>query len=103
MNKSFGFIDFTAVKAAVSLDHVLQHYGILEKLHPSGKEGLRGCCPIHNGTNPEQFCVSLAKNLWNCFSECQRGGNQLDFIAAMENCQLGEAAWNANDWFSLGR
>ena len=102
MNRSSGFIDFAAVKAAVSLEQILRHYGVLDQLKPSGKEGLRGCCPIHGGTNPDQFCVSLAKNAWNCFSECQRGGNQLDFIMVMEKCQLSEAAWKANEWFSLG-
>ena len=45
MNKSFCFIDFAAVKAAVSLEQILQRYGILDQLKPAGKEGLRGSCP----------------------------------------------------------
>ena len=103
MSKQLGYIDFAAVKAAVSLEQVLEHYGILEKLHPSGEKSFRGCCPIHNGVDPDQFCVTPARNLWNCFSECKHGGNQLDFVMAMEDCSLAEAAWKVNEWFELGQ
>jgi hypothetical protein len=68
------FVDFKAVKSAVSMEQTLQHYGLLEKLKRSG-DSLTGACPIHRGSNPTQFRVSLGKNLWNCFSDCKGGGN----------------------------
>lgn len=101
MSKSRGYIDFAAVKAATTLEQVLEHYGILAKLKGGGAS-LRGCCPIHKGTHPTQFSVTLSKNSWNCFSECEHGGNHMDFVVKMENCTLMEAAWLMNDWFNLG-
>ena len=101
MSKTLGFIDFAAVKAAVSLEQVLRHYGVLEKLKPHGA-GLRGCCPIHKGDDPKQIAVTLEKNIWNCFSQCKHGGNMLEFVMQMEDCTLSQAAWKVNDWFGLG-
>lgn len=101
MSKSLGYIDIAAVKAATTLEQVLSHYGILEQLEPCGSS-LRGCCPIHKGTNPKQFSVTLAMNAWKCFSECQHGGNHIDFVMRMENCTLVQAGWKMNEWFNLG-
>jgi DNA primase len=62
---------------------------------------LNGPCPIHKGSNPTQFRVSISKNIWNCFSECKHGGNVLDFIAEMENASIHAAALKAIEWFNL--
>ena len=94
------FIDFRAVKAAITMEQVLQHYGLLDQFKRSG-DSLSGACPIHKGSNPTQFRVSLSKNLWNCFSECKSGGNSLDFIAKMEEATIHAAALKAIDWFGL--
>jgi len=95
------FVDFKAVKAAVSMEQVLQHYGLLDVFKRSGNgESLSGPCPIHKGTNPTQFRVSLTKNCWNCFSGCE-GGNILDFVSKMENLKLHAAALRLCEWFSL--
>jgi DNA primase len=94
------FVDFKAVKAAVKMEDVLKHYGLLDKMKQTG-DNLSGCCPIHEGTNPTQFRVSLSKNLWNCFSECKNGGNVLDFIAQMEDVSIHAAAHKAIEWFKL--
>ena len=96
------FVDFKAIKSAVSMEQVLDHYGLLEKLKHSG-DSLTGACPIHRGSNPTQFRVSLGKNLWNCFSDCKGGGNVLDFIAKMEDISIHAAAARAMDWFGLDR
>ena len=97
------YIDFTAVKAAVTMTQVLEHYGLLATLTPKKNgEALEGPCPIHKGSSPDQFKVSIPKNCWNCFSECQCGGNVLDFVAKMENCDAQEAAIRMNGWFNLG-
>ena len=94
------FIDFKAVKAAISMERVLEHYGVLDRFKRSG-DSLSGPCPIHKGSNPTQFRVSLSKNIWNCFSECKHGGNALDFIVRMENVSIHAAALKAIEWFDL--
>jgi DNA primase len=94
------FVDFKAVKAAITMEQVLTHYGILEKFKP-GTDSLNGPCPIHKGSNPTQFRISLSKNIWNCFSECKHGGNVLDFIAEMEKVSIHAAALKAIEWFNI--
>jgi DNA primase len=93
------FIDFKKVKAAITMEQVLEHYSILDKFKRSG-ESLSGPCPIHDGVNPTQFRVNTVKNVWNCFSRC-KGGNALDFIAKMEKVSIHAAAANAIEWFGL--
>jgi DNA primase len=94
------FVDFKAVKAAITMERVLEHYGLLDRFKRSG-DSLNGPCPIHKGNNPTQFRVSISKNIWNCFSECKHGGNVLDFIVRMEDVSIHAAALKAIEWFSL--
>jgi DNA primase len=94
------FVDFKAVKAAITMEQVLEHYGLMDRFKRSG-DSLSGPCPIHKGSSPTQFRVSTSKNIWHCFSECKHGGNTLDFIAKMENVSIHAAALKAIDWFHL--
>jgi len=94
------FVDFRAVKAAITMEQLLQHYGILDQFKRTG-DSLNGPCPIHKGSNPTQFRVSTTKNIWNCFSDCEHGGNTLDFITKMEKCSIHAAALKAIEWFNL--
>ncbi len=94
------FIDFKAVKAAITMEQVLEHYGLMHQFKRSG-DRLSGPCPIHKGSSPNQFSVSIEKNVWNCFSECKHGGNVLDFIAKMEDVSILAAANKAIEWFHL--
>src|SRR5579864_1659829 len=94
------FIDFKAVKAAITMEQVLEHYSLIHQFKRRD-DSLSGPCPIHKGSNPTQFRVSLSKNVWNCFSECKHGGNTLDFIARMENVSIHAAALKAVEWFKL--
>jgi DNA primase len=94
------FVNFKAIKAAITMERVLEHYGLLQKFKKKG-DSLSGPCPIHKGENPTQFRVSISKNIWNCFSECKHGGNVLDFIAKMENSSIHAAALKAIEWFQL--
>jgi DNA primase len=100
MPKKSKFVDFRAVKAAITMEQVLEHYGLLDKFKRSG-DSLSGPCPIHKGNNATQFRVSTSKNVWNCFSECKHGGNTLDFIAKMEDVSILAAANKAIEWFHL--
>jgi DNA primase len=94
------YVDFKAVKAAITMEQVLKHYGLLSKFKKNG-DRLSGPCPIHKGENPTQFSVSIEKNVWNCFSECKHGGNTLEFIAKMEDVSILAAANKAIEWFHL--
>jgi len=99
------FIDFTAVKAAVSFGQVLERYGLAAKMHSTRNgDGLDGPCPIHpDTTSKDIFKVTLSKNCWYCHnSACKCGGNHLDFVAKMENCTAQEAALKLDNWFNLG-
>ena len=81
--------DFAAVKRAISLEAMLHHYQIRGlRRH---RDQLQGCCPIHRGRRGDSFRVHLTKNIFQCFA-CQAHGNVLDFVAAMEQCSLREAA-----------
>ena len=94
------FVDFKSIKAAVTMEQVLDRYGLLDSMKRSG-DSLSGCCPIHNGTNPTQFRVSVSKSVWNCFSECKHGGNTLDFVAEKEVISVHAAALKLIEWFDL--
>jgi DNA primase len=94
------FVDFKAVKSAISMEQVLEHYDLISQFKRSG-DNLSGPCPIHKGNNATQFRVNISKNIWNCFSECKHGGNTLDFIAKMDNVSIHAAALKAIEWFHL--
>jgi DNA primase len=81
--KKKNWVDFKTIKAQVSIEMVLERYGVLDGFKKSGKN-LVGCCPIHKGSNPRQFSVDPERNIFNCFGNCKTGGNVLDFVALME-------------------
>ena len=91
------WVDFRAVKGAVTIEQVLGRYGL--KLKRSGKE-LRGRCPIHKGEGTDTFHANTDKNAFHCFS-CNAKGNVLDLVAAIEKCNVRDAALRLRDWFSL--
>src|SRR5437867_12597102 len=92
------WVDFRAVKQAVSMQMALDHYQV-NWLRKKGEE-LRGRCPIHKGEGQDTFHVNVAKNAFQCFS-CKARGNVLDFVAAMEQCTVRDAAAKLQDWFSI--
>ena len=94
------YVDFRAVKQAVSMVQVLDHYKLTDRFQHKG-DSLSGPCPLHDGQNPSQFRVSVSKNCWNCFGECKRGGNILDFVSLKERVSIREAAIRISDWFKL--
>lgn len=103
------WVDYRAVKAAVSMQMALASYGI--RLQHLDSEYLRGRCPLpaHTSKSSRQsFIVNLQKNAWACHSDScvaarggRIGGNVLDFIAAMENCSIRDAALKLQDWFAV--
>jgi DNA primase len=83
------WVDFAAIKQSVPLAPLLQRYQV--KVRRSGRDQYRGRCPIHRGEGPEAFHANLSQNIFHCFS-CGAGGSVLDFVAAMEGCDLRQAA-----------
>src|SRR4051794_13693799 len=92
------WVDFKAIKAAVSMQAILGRYGV-NWLRKNGEE-LRGRGPIHQGDGQSTFHAHLSKNVFNCFS-CKAHGNVLDFVAAMEKCSVRDAAVKITNWFSI--
>ena len=99
MDTQKDWVDFKAVKQAVSMEMVLDRYGInwLRK----NRDELRGRCPIHKGEGERSFQVNISKGAFQCFS-CKARGNVLDFVAAMEQCSIRDAALKLNAWFLVG-
>lgn len=94
------WVDFRIIKAAVTMQRVLEHYGLA--LKKNGHE-LRGKGPIHRGANNKHFTANVSKNVFKCFfAECSAHGNVLDFVAAMEHCSVRDAAVKLKDWFRVG-
>jgi DNA primase len=102
------WVDYRAVKTAVSMEMALASYGI--QLHRLDRDCLRGRCPlpVHTSRSSRQsFIVNIAKNAWACHSDScvaargRIGGNVLDFISAMENCSIREAALKLQEWFTV--
>lgn len=95
------WVDYKEIKERVTMEMVLTRYGLFGKLKPSGSN-LVGVCPIHKGSNPRQFSVSLERNIYNCFGNCKSGGNIMDFVAKMEKVDLHQAALLLKEWFLSG-
>ena len=95
---SNAFVDFKEVKSRVTLVQVLERYDLLRTLKRSG-DRLSGPCPLHRGTNPTQFRVSISKNCFNCFGNCGRGGNVIDFVSLREAVPFRDAALLLQKWF----
>jgi DNA primase len=91
------WVSYRAVKQAISIDQVLEHYG-----RPFARRGdrLEAACPIHGGESRRQLKVSLAKGAFKCFG-CGAGGNVLDLVAGAEGVSIREAALLLVEWFAL--
>lgn len=106
---SLPWVDFKAVKAAISMERALAYYGVmLRRVHGPY---LRGRCPLPGHASKrstQSLIVNTEKNVWICHSaSCvesrsgRSGGNVLDFVAAMERCSLRDAALKLQDRFAL--
>ena len=97
-----GALDFEHIKCVVPLTLVLERYNVLANLRRVGAQQLVGACPIHKGTNKRQFVVNQTTNEWKCFGDCQRGCATFEFVAALENVSIVEAARLIAGWFAIG-
>lgn len=79
--RTTGWVHFRALKETVSVENILQHYDLVEKLRPR-KDELVGPCPFHQETKGS-FRASLTKNAFQCFG-WKRKGNILDSVVCKE-------------------
>ena len=93
-----GWVDFNAVRAAVSIEQVLDHYQVLGLFEPT-ENGLRGPSPLADSKSMP-FHVNTRNDVWYCHAT-KRGGNQLDLVAVLEEVSVKEAAERLVGWFSL--
>jgi len=103
------WVDFRAVKASISMEMTLAHYGVM--LHRLDRCYLRGRCPLPthlSKSSRQSFIVNTEKNAWACHSDScaaarggRVGGNVLDFVAFMESCSIRDAALRLRNWFSI--
>jgi DNA primase len=102
-------LDFAKIKE-IKLTDVCGRYKIALKFR--GDYANAQCpLPTHKeGDKGKSFSVNLAENYWRCFSEScnannggKRGGDVINFVAAMEKCREKEAAEKLADWFNVGK
>ena len=103
------WVSFDEIKKTVTLQMAIEHYGI--PLRRVNANTLRGKCPLptHGSEkSKESFTATLTKGVggaWACQSQsCIKargrvGGNVLDFVAAMEQCSVRDAAIKLQIWF----
>ena len=77
-----GHFSVKTIKEAHDIVDVISRY---TKLRKAGKEYV-GKCPFHQENHPS-LQVSQKKQLFYCFS-CQRKGDAIDFIKAIENLDV---------------
>ncbi len=64
------------VKHEISLQRLVEDYGITLKAH--GKERM-GLCPFHDDNEPS-LVITPDKNLWHCLGACNTGGSVIDWV-----------------------
>lgn len=92
------WVNFAEIRAKVSIEAVLRDMYGLANLKPDGDK-LVGPCPVHNGDSPRAFHADMKKNIWHCFSRCQRGGNVLDLVSLKDGISIREAGLKLQERF----
>lgn len=103
------WVSFDEIKKVVTLRMAIDHYKI--PLRRVNAHTLRGKCPLpthHSEKSSDSFTATLNKGVggaWACQSQScvkargRAGGNVLDFVAAMEQCSVRDAAIKLQTWF----
>jgi transposase len=87
------YIDFEHIKQQLSMERLLGHLGLAQRLRGSGPQ--RRCtCPIHRGDGRGRtFSVNLKDNVFICFdARCGKQGDVIDLWAALHHFDLRGAA-----------
>jgi DNA primase len=75
---------FKYLKVRVSITAVLQDKGIITVFRKRADQ-LVGPCPLHGGDNPNAFVISLSKNIWHCFTQCNTGGDVVKLVQCLDS------------------
>ena len=75
---------FKYLKARVSIAAVLQDKGLNTAFRKRADQ-LVGPCPVHGGDNPNAFVISLSKNIWHCFTQCNAGGDVVELVRRLDS------------------
>ncbi len=96
------FLDFGHIKAQLTMQRVLAHLGLAERLQGSGPQR-RCACPIHPGDGRGRtFSVNLNDNVFRCFDAlCGKQGDVIDLWAALHNVSVRAAAIDLVNTFGL--
>jgi len=84
-------LDFRFLKSRVPIERVLEVRGLLKAMRLHG-DNLIGPCPIHRGDSTTAFVVTRNKNLWHCFAGCRRGGDVIDLVRRLDECDYRSTA-----------
>ena len=76
--------NFKYLKARVSIAAVLHDKGLKTAFRKRADQ-LFGPCPVHGGDNPNAFVISLSKNIWHCFTQCNAGGDVVALVQRLDN------------------
>jgi transposase len=96
-------VDFAFVRQQVTMEQVLDHLGLGDRLRGRGCQR-RGPCPLHSkpGDTKSTFSVHLSKKVFQCFhAQCAAKGNVLDLWSLMQRLPLYEAAVHLCETFQL--
>lgn len=78
-------------RSRVRIAQVLNALGRLHEFRVQGPR-LIGPCPVHGGDNRHAFSVHRERNLWFCFTRCQRGGTVVDLVWLLSGRSWSRAA-----------
>lgn len=92
------FVDFAALKAAVSIEQVVDILGL--EMKPSGNQ-LRGICPACKTTGGRELVVTPSKGAYYCFKD-GKGGDLIALVAHIEGISVKEAAVYIADQIGTG-
>ena len=92
---------YADLKARVSLQMLLEHYGV-DIGGQAGEGQIRMHCPLCGYKKRQSLSINLEKNLFRCFHDGCTQGNVLDFVAAMEDCDLPDAGRRLAKMFPVG-
>lgn len=93
------FLDFAALKQAVSIEAVAEWLQLDLKKQSNGQ--LRGCCVMHGGSNDRELVITPSKGLFFCFGPCG-GGDLIKLTAQVLKVGTKEAAQKIADHFNFG-
>ena len=77
-------LTFKYLKSRVSIAAVLQDKGLITAFRKRADQ-LVGPCPVHGGDNPNAFVISLSKNIWHCFTQCNAGGDVVKLVRRLDS------------------